>query len=205
MKTLPKWQKGCLRCLAFSLVELMVVIAVVGLLSVLIIPAASSINAGYRMTSAGQIVADQISTAKKLAMTRSIMVEVRMIASIDRQTAGYSAIQLWSLESGKDSVPLTSLARLPEGTTISQNEAVLSQLLAICTNGNMPIAHPSAGASYAAFSIFPSGRLSPSATNMADLFLSIVPSRLADASELPENAVVVQVNPVTGTPRIHRP
>ncbi len=62
----------------FSLVELLMVIAMLAILTALVMPAVSGISRGYGLTTAGHSVVNALVQARQAAMTRGYPVQVRI-------------------------------------------------------------------------------------------------------------------------------
>ena len=75
---------------AFSLVELVIVIAIIGIISIFVIPAATSIIAGTDINRASQLVAAQLAQARQVATTKNHQVEVRLLQFADQEGIGES-------------------------------------------------------------------------------------------------------------------
>jgi uncharacterized protein (TIGR02596 family) len=193
---------------AFSLTELLVVVAIMATILTLAVPSTSSILENSNLTMAAQAVADQISLARQIASTKNKTVEVRIIMMSMTASTGsnYNAVQLWTSNAVGVMKPAASLVRLPQTTAISQN-AKLSKLLSVATTGTISNSGPITDAAYAALHIGPSGTVSASGSTpaMANTYLAVVPLRLASRDSLPSNYAIVQINPKTGTPKVFRP
>ncbi len=63
---------------AFTLVEMLVVLAIVGLIATLIIPAVTSILRGMQISQNGQLIESQLDLARQAALTNNRSVEVRL-------------------------------------------------------------------------------------------------------------------------------
>src|SRR5687768_11736886 len=102
--------------LAFSLVEMLTVLAIVGILSALIVPSFNSIVSSQRLPSASQLVVDQLNLARQAAITANRPVEVRFYKVKDTKDFtrdGYSAIRCMILEENGTAKPLTKVLFLP--------------------------------------------------------------------------------------------
>lgn len=129
---------------AFSLIELVVVIAIIAIIAGFIVPAATGVLRGSAITQASQILTDQISLARQLALSRNRAVEVRFYAYGDAESPGedwtvqpsttnpvpllnpkaqFRAIQLFEiLESGVAvRIDSSKLERLPVSVVIEPN------------------------------------------------------------------------------------
>ncbi len=190
----------------FSLIELLTVTAIIVLLVTLTIPAFQSIALGSSLTRGGQMVADQFSLARQMAVSRNSQVQVRLVW-LPEQPAGYRAIQLWGQGTNlAEFVPLTRLLVLPDGVSMASN-ALLAPLLTdsalttIRTNGLFP---GRGMLSYCGFR-FKSGGGTDLPFSATNAFLSIVYSRYAGDAVLPANYSVVQIDPVSGRAKTYRP
>jgi uncharacterized protein (TIGR02596 family) len=189
---------------AFSLVELLVVVAIVGIMAAIAVPAFSSISAASGITRAGQLVGDQIILARQEATTRNRDVEVRFINMTNGASSGYMALQLWLIdETGTNKLPLSKIIKLPEGTIIS-SEPSLSRLLTednTDTSGSTNFG--AATCSYKGFRIRANG--SPSSFITANNnFLTVVLARETNQTP-PANYYSLSVNPITSKVKIYRP
>jgi len=63
---------------AFSLIEVLVVLSIIGVLTVLLIPASNSVLRTYKLSSASQTLVGQLTMARQLAVTRGHAVQVRL-------------------------------------------------------------------------------------------------------------------------------
>ncbi len=185
----------------FSLVELLVVVAIVGILAALTVPAMSSMMQSSDLTRGGQVVADQVNLARQTASAQNTVVELRFIQLPNR--AGYSAVQLWRSDSAGGMKPVRGMFTLPQSVTIAANPP-LPGVMASLPTGTMPASSTAANASYAAVQIRPSGQVTP-VLAMSNLFFSVVPAVFANDSQLPPNYFLVQINPLTGVPLVYRP
>lgn len=183
---------------AFSIIELLVVVAIAGILAVFAVPAMSSLAGSASITQGGDLVAGELESARQLADVRGRPVEVRLLAN--PEGAGFSAIQLWW--EGSNTTAASKAARLPRAIVV-RNDPDLSPWITDMRTGTMPTGGPWSGVSYRAFSIRPAGAIdpAPAAAARTNRFLTIAPDR----SGSPDNFVTIQVNPDTSRPLIYRP
>lgn len=123
----------------FTLVELLVVMAIIGLLAAMVAPAATSMMKGTQLTQAGQIVHDQIAFARQTALAKNRSVEVRFYRYGDPELPGekasdpssgkFRAIQIFEVLDDGTTSALTKIQRLPTSIVIDAG-ATLSTLLA---------------------------------------------------------------------------
>ncbi len=126
---------------AFSLLELIVVILIIGIVAAFVTPAASTILRGSQLTQATQVVTDQIVLARQLALTKNCVVEVRFIRFADPEIPGESsssgvpdpskgafrAIQCFEVLDSGALVPMDKPQLLPQSVVMNPNS--LSTLL----------------------------------------------------------------------------
>lgn len=199
--------------LAFSLTELLVVTAIIGLLAGMTIPAFNSIVTSSKLTSAAHATADHLNFARQTALTRNTSVEVRFYKLPDsgRSSSGtasvYRAIQLF-IKNENFLQPLGNCVYLPS-PIIFVDTAVASSLLAnSVTIEQDSDGQPSLGVfghnyKYRAFRFRASGGTDLSG-NSIHLSLASATDRIV-SNDLPSNFITVQIDPVTGRIRSFRP
>lgn len=181
---------------AYSLIELLVVVALAVVLMRLTVPALVAVSLGSAISRGGQALGDQIITARQEAVSKNRDLEVRLISlSEDTPPAAYHAIQIWSVE---DPEPVSRLVRLPDGALIVSS---LSPLLTADGLVSGTTNFSGLGScDYAGFRIRANGALE-SAVNSSNNFLTVQRSDGA----LEANFYALCVNPLTGHVRILRP
>lgn len=188
---------------AFSLIELLIVIAIMAILVSLSVPAMNSIARGSNITRAGQMVGDMVILGRQEAVAKNRDIEVRIIevSPAPGVAGGLVAVQLWEL-SDASAKPVSRINRLPEGAAISSNTALSPLLKADVSVGNTTNFGSLGNRPYLGFKIRANGKLS-SSVGMNNNFLTV--SATSDASAPPENYYTIRVNPVTGRVNIYRP
>ena len=121
---LPRPSSPVRRRLAFSLVELLVVVAVIAVVISFAIPAANSMLKGSQLTQGSQALGDQIAFARQTALSRNRPVEVRFYRYADLDTPGekideettwkFRAFQLFEIMENSAAVPLNKMQRFPK-------------------------------------------------------------------------------------------
>lgn len=190
---------------AFSLLELLVVMAIILFLGALAKPAINSLQESNSLSSAGQILVGQIDLARQTASTSGQTIQVRLL-QLGTSDAGYNAVQIGRTDVNNNWMALGRLARFPGTAVVSEDKTNVSPLLATpdLETGTMNVGGFS-NVSYAAFGIRPSGVVEPAASDMSSFFLGIVLWRAGNSDSVPANFVFVQINPETGNPLIYRP
>jgi uncharacterized protein (TIGR02596 family) len=206
---------ACRSQVAFTLVEMLAVLAIISILAALTVPAMNAMVESNNLTRGGQLVVDEINLARQISSSRNITVELRLFKMPGATTSGYTAVQLWATSSTGSAQALSQLAFLPQMFAISENTTVSSALgaPAFATPSTMPAGSgPASGATYLSFEFRPSGVVTPvlnanGLTNMSSYCLTILPARYAASGNatLPKNYVLIQINPITATPLVYRP
>lgn len=185
---------------AFSLVELMVVIAIMLLLAAFTVPAFNSLTMGSNLNRAGQLVADQISSARQTAVTRNRETQVWFYESAGGMNPGWRGMQVWRVDqtaSGVTNVPASRVFLFPEGVGI---EPLESPLLTADASISGSFTLPSLGTvNYAGFRFRASGGTDVS-VNATNNYVT-----LRQAWGAGSNYYTVQVNPITGKASVFRP
>jgi uncharacterized protein (TIGR02596 family) len=200
---------------AFTLVELLTVMAIVLLLAYVTIPAGTSFQQSNNLALAGQSVADVISIAREMAASRNQVVELRFIAPTSWATAsgytGFHALQLWAPNTSGASEPAAQMLTLPSGVEISYASGLSPLLKTLCA---AKTAMPSGAiqGNYVSFYIRPTGLVQvanslveDSAASAPSYFLTILPVKYDASTTVPLNYLTLQVNPDTGRTLAYRP
>lgn len=186
-------------CAAFSMMELLVVIALVLLLSALAMPAVRSLAGGAGLASAAEELAAAVVLARQRATTFNRQTALRFW----RDGANFRSYQIWEQQDSADPAswqPMERERRLPLGI-VATNHSTFSSLLtradaAGTTNGRF----------YADALFTPSGSLVAEPDKTC---VTLVPERGPTGSGvvpgLPPNFATVVIEPFNGIPRIYRP
>lgn len=197
-------RKGCWGSSdAFSLVEMLVVIALIIILMVFVAPALNSIVGGTNLNRAGQLIGDQLSFAKQEAVTKNREMQVLFFHLTNGATAGWRGIRVFRIEqttNGSTMIPATRLSVMPEGILINTNLSPLLEAdptLGGTTNlpgyGNVPFA----GIRYRA------NGLPGSTVGDANNFVTLNSANVTNNP--PKNYYTIQINPITGKVIVFRP
>jgi len=187
----------------FSLVELLVVLAIVSVLAVLTIPAMNSSMTSTKLTAAGQMISDTIGLARQEAVTKDRDVQVRFYNISANMWPGWRAIQVLRVEpssSGSTLVAVTKLRLLPDAIILSPTlSPLVSADPAVAGTTTLPVYGT---VSYGGFYFVPSGEVE-SALTTANNYVTLQ-SATAKGSP-PPNYSTLQVNLTTGKVATYRP
>ena len=109
---------------AFSLVELLVVVAVIAIVVGFAVPAANNLLRGSQLTQGAQTMGDQLAFARQTALSRNRQIEVRFYRYADLETPGeistdkltwqFHAFQLFEITENGAALPINKMQRLPK-------------------------------------------------------------------------------------------
>ena len=214
---------------AFSLIELVVVIAIIAIIATFTVPAATTILRGSAITQASQTLTDSISLARQMALSKNRAIEVRFYQYADPETPGevgppanpqWRALQLFEvLESGTP-VPVGKVQTLPISVVMNPGAASANTLssLILCDAKNTPTITKGQAStnnpdlprgigknySYVAFRFQQDGstNLSPSNTWFVTIH-NLTPPVVGTTP--PANFFTLQIDPVSGAIKGFRP
>jgi len=108
--------------LGFTLVELLVVMAILAILAAASVAGFRSVSSALGLSTAGQLITSEITTARQTALTYSETVEVRFYYYMDSYTgtSQYQAIQSFSTQDGVNYTQMDRMSFLPSNIMISQ-------------------------------------------------------------------------------------
>jgi uncharacterized protein (TIGR02596 family) len=212
---------------AFSLIELMVVLGVVGLLLAFAAPNLLSLISANTLTAEGQVVRNQLTYAQQLAISKSADVEVRFYRMPDlanaRPDEAFRAFQLFQYNQEGVLAPISTFFRIRSPVAVHET---LSTLLDPRANGSardkqFGFASPTTGqdqapageggamrqTDYVAFRFRPDGSTDlPHRTSNRDTwYITLVQGEGAIRSPSPDNYLCLQVNPYNGQVSEFRP
>lgn len=126
------------RCAAFSLIELLIVVAIIGVIAGFGVPALQGVLRGSALTQAAGQITDNLNLARQHAITKNRIVEVRFYRFGDPEVPGekagdpttgqFRALQFFELNDAGIIIPVGKYQRLPD-TVIMNPGAKLSSLL----------------------------------------------------------------------------
>jgi len=215
------------RSRAFSLIELMVVLGVVGLLLAFAAPNLFSLISSNTLSAEGSLLRNQLTYAQQIAVSKNADVEVRFFKVPDYANAGieeaFRSFQLYQYNLDGDLVPVSSYFRIKAPVAVHEN---LSTLLNPGANesskdkkfgfsspmlgsGEAPVGEGGRmeNAAYVSFRFRPDGSTDlPFRTSGSDTwYITLVQGEGALNADKPDNYLCLQINPYNGQVSEFRP
>jgi uncharacterized protein (TIGR02596 family) len=206
----------------FTLVELLVVLAIIAILGVLTVPAITTALRGSAITQGAQKVLNEIAAARQVALAQNRVVEVRFYrlakSGMPGETVGtpstgkFRALQTFVYDSSGKATALDKVQLLPD-TVIMDSNSTLSTLLGptqsktTWTAADPQFPLPTVGTAYNAsvFDFEPDGstNLNPIGTQW---FLTLHSFTAGDnLTTLPTNFFILQIDALNGHVQNYRP
>jgi len=195
----------------FSLVELLVVVAIIAILGSLAMAGLGNVTRSANLVNAAQRVGDQLTLARQAAVTRNLPVEVRFYEVPDWDAAPGDAAQYWRavqtfVRDGTTATPLARPVLLPARVAINDGRSPLWDRM---TNTGTAALPGFGSRSYRAITFRPNAMVDGfdgDNFNPAQAYLVLHHENEAgDGDALPANFAVVQLNPLTGKVTVLRP
>jgi len=213
---------------AFSLIEMMVVLGIVGLLLAFAAPNLFSLISSNTLTGEGTVLRNQLTYAQQIAVSKNADVEVRFFRLPDfssaRTEAAFRAYQLYQFDQEGKLIPISTFFRIKSPVGVHEQ---LSTLLSARSGGATSVDRaygfdsPRAGQSeaptgvggavqatpYMAFRFRPDGSTDlPFRTGNRDTwYITLVQGEGALLTNDPDNYLCLQVNPYNGQVSEFRP
>lgn len=197
----------------FSLMEMLIVIAIIIAIASLVVPGTTSALNNNNLSRAAQILLQQLASARQTAVAKNRRVEVRFYRFDDPDLPGadqyFRAVQSFLIADDNTAKPLGKIERLP-GSIALLNSVEASPLLDVPDKaygpGDVPVKIPRvSGYATKAFQFRPDGSTN---LELGKAFLSAASVRSpadASATQLSGNYIVVQVDRLGGGVRLYRP
>lgn len=197
---------------AFTLLELMMVLLLVGAVSALVLPSAMSLMTSSQLNQGTTAVVGQIKYARQLAMSGNTTVEVRFYQYEDPNmpgsASGMRAMQLWTYNPDGTRTPVGRMYRFPGRIVVSADSRVTQLGNALDVSSLNPteiVKGLPSSYQFRAFQFFPDGSTSLAAgANHFTLITESDPIRHS-AQGLPANFATVQIETLTGAVNLYRP
>lgn len=190
---------------AFSLLEVLAVLAVFTILISLVAPAASSVLRGSHLAQAGRTLNEQLTLARQLALSRNCRIEVRFYSLTqpgETSPGKFRALQLFEVRDTGNAAPAGKIVRLPESVIIDSGDT-LSTLL---NSSRTPPAGTVTEYPCRVFRFLPDGSTDLSALGTEKWFLTLHAGKDGDQLRLsPVNFITLQLEPANGNIRTFRP
>lgn len=217
---------------AFTLVEMLVVMAVIVLLATLITPAVNGITKGSALTQASQVVLGQFATARQLATTRNQTIELRFISapdpdgiipSSDQDDGSWRmrGMQIYARSLQGAYTPITKVEWMPTGIIMDGGKPdkaksdpnSLSTLFSESDDATKVMTSPTVvlprvGKKYSYYFIRfrPDGSTNLNPASNKTWFLTLrATGNLESLATPPPNFFTIEVDAVQGTTRVFRP
>ncbi len=206
------------RLSAFTLMEMLVVLTVIGVLFAFSAPQLFSLLQASSLSSAGSLLRNKLSQAQQIALSKNIDVEVRFFKfSDDLQAQTEDAIrgfQFYEYNEEGEAIPVSQFFRVQAPVVIS-TKAKLSTLLQAGKGGASPVKGTSPiprgsgsgrkSASYVSFRFRPDGSTDlPSKSQSGNTWFITLVKEGSDQG-IPKNFYTVQIDPYNGKITEYRP
>lgn len=196
----------------FTLVELLVVLAVFAVLLLLAVPSLFNSTAATQLTTAGDLLLNQLSEAQQEAIASDSEIKVSFYERENEiggegaavEPAGLGSFQIFRMDSlglfGAGEEMDSAVTRLPNGIVISSKAKLTSFFEEDPKQGAAP---PSGAKAQMSLRFLPDG-----STNLpmgSPWFLTLVSEESETKQGVPANFYTIQIDPVTGRIRSFRP
>ena len=223
-----QWRLNPFQPRAFTLVELLVVISIMGILFTLIVPSFNGILGANRLGTASEMVLGSLSSARQLATTKNRQIQVRLLVFTNPDFPSLNSpnnqqirgIQLMQVEESGAVTGIEKPRLFPNGiisgTTLINGTSMST--LAIGTGTNPTTSDPSVSTigknySYYFFYVTPDGSFTRPDVNMplsgSNYYLTLYDEKyfsvVTGSLKLPSNFSTIQIDPFTGDAILYQP
>lgn len=193
---------------AFTLIEMLVVIVIIGALITVSAPAIDGMLRSSRLTSTADNLRNYLSGAQQLAVAQNLEVEVRISESTSASAIDgmprVRTLRTYVLRSDSES---GAGSYVREGAPLKLDDAVAissqPRLSSLLNRTFQADPDEPQGARYVSFHFFPDG--STDLPSGQPWFLTLLEEKHASAATAPANFVTIQVHPTSGKLRTFRP
>jgi len=206
----------------FSLIEMLVVIAIISIVGFLTIPSLLSVMRGSELTEGAQMVLSEMELDRQAALAQNRFIEVRFyrvaMAGMPGETVGnpatgkYRAMQSFAFDTSGHATAISKIRWLP-GSIIMDSNNTLSTLLAgpqlktwTALDPQVPL--PGVGTAYVAcaFQFQPNGSTNLTPVIGQQWYVTIHDGLKGDnLASLPSNFFTFQIDPLNGHVQNYRP
>jgi uncharacterized protein (TIGR02596 family) len=195
--------------------ELLAVVAIMGIVFAFVVPSVAPMLSGSNLTQSGDMVSGQLTFARQSAIASNRRVQVRFYnLPIATGTNSYSAVQIFRVEDSGSTTALTKLQVLRPNVVFAADTA--HSTLLVPPAGTVPsvsgtdrlAAYANKPCGYIGFQYLPDGStdLNPTAAVSAGgWFVTLVPTNKPVPNGQPPNFCSFQVDPINGWVQAFRP
>lgn len=211
---------------AFSLIEMMIILGLVGLLLAFAAPNLFSLLGSSSLSGEGTLIENQLTLAQQMAVSKSADVEVRFFNLVDESAAqteeAFRAFQLFQFNNEGDMIPVSQFFRIRAPVAIHEElSTILSGREGTENDKRFGFSSPRTGTynapagaggalvptPYVSFRFRPDGStdLPYRAEGDDTWYLTLVQGEGANQNSKPDNYVCLQINPYNGQISQFRP
>jgi uncharacterized protein (TIGR02596 family) len=204
---------------AFSLIEMLIVISVVGILLAFAGPQLFSLVQAQSLTSEGTFLRNKLSQAQQIALSRNTDVEVRFFKMRDESSAelnaAYRGFQFYRYNEYGQLLPVSEFFRIrlpivinePLSTLVSEVSSDGKYLSPSAGSAPIPVISDLTEFEYVSFRFKPDGStdLPGRSKGGSDTWYMTMTKGLPTDTEVPDNYFTVQLDPFNGRVTSYRP
>lgn len=202
---------------AFSLIEMLVVVSVVGLLLAFAAPQLFSLVQSSSLTSEGTFLRNKLSQAQQIALSQNTDVEVRFFKMRDAGNAetedAFRGFQFFRYNQYGQLLPVSEFFRIkppivinePLSTLVSPSGADQDYLSPSTGMALIPVLSDQTSFEYMSFRFRPDGSTDLPGKSGSDTWYITLVKGLANTAEVPDNYFTVQLDPFNGRVTSYRP